>query len=51
MDWDTFDSQFREAPDDKWRRIKAERKAKGLCWQCAKPPAECKCWDAQRAKV
>jgi len=42
-DWD---DQFRETEWDRrerWRRIKARRRAEGKCWQCAKPVAECRC--------
>lgn len=42
-DWD---DQFRETSwerAERWRRTRAERKAAGKCWQCAKPFVECTC--------
>ena len=42
-DWD---DQFREDGWERaarWRRIKAERRAAGKCWQCAKPVEACAC--------
>jgi hypothetical protein len=45
-DWDRFNDQFRETfgeTQDRWRALKAKRKAEGKCWQCAKPIAECNC--------
>lgn len=42
-DWDR---QFAETEDERaerWRSIKAVRKAAGKCWQCAKPIAICIC--------
>jgi hypothetical protein len=42
----TIDRQFDETEDERaerWRRIKAKRRAEGKCWQCALPIAECKC--------
>lgn len=44
--WERFNDQFRETFDEtqaRWRKIKADRKAVGKCWQCAKLVAECKC--------
>ena len=43
MDWD---NQFAETEDERrerWRKIKAQRRANGQCWQCAKPVEECSC--------
>lgn len=45
-----IDSQFRETTDERaerWREIKAKRKAEGKCWQCAKLVAECTCPNVQ----
>jgi hypothetical protein len=45
-DWNRFNDQFREDEDERaerWRSIKAKRKAEGKCWQCAKLLAECVC--------
>lgn len=39
-----WDYQFAEDGHERrerWRAIKAKRKAEGKCWQCAKPIAEC----------
>lgn len=44
--WDRFNDQFRETfgeTQERWREIKARRKAEGKCWQCAKPIFECEC--------
>jgi hypothetical protein len=41
-----WNHQFAESYDERrerWRRIKARRKAEGRCWQCAEPVAECHC--------
>lgn len=46
MDWDRFNDQFRETDEERaerWRAIKAKRRAEGKCWQCAKLVAECAC--------
>ena len=46
-DWD---DQFRETEwefRERWRRTKAQRKADGKCWQCAKPIADCACPNIQ----
>ena len=29
--------------DERWRRLKAKRKAEGKCWQCARLAADCDC--------
>jgi len=45
-DWERFNDQFRETPEetqDRWRVIKAKRRAEGKCWQCAKPILICVC--------
>lgn len=50
-DWDRINDQFRETFDetrDRWRTIKAKRKADGKCWQCAKFIAECTCPNIKR---
>lgn len=52
MDWERFNSQFWESYDERqerWRSIKAKRKAEGKCWQCAKPIAECTCPNVKHA--
>ena len=49
-DWDR---QFAEDDDEvaeRWRDIKASRRAAGKCWQCAKPIAECRCPNVQHRK-
>lgn len=41
-----WDAQFRETWSerrDRWRAIKAKRKAEGKCWQCANLIAVCTC--------
>jgi hypothetical protein len=41
-----WDRQFAEDESEaraRWRRTRAQRKAEGKCWQCAKPVAECDC--------
>ena len=41
-----WDDQFRETEGEtreRWRKIKAKRKAEGKCWQCAELIADCKC--------
>lgn len=41
-----WDDQFAESEDEKrarMRRIRAQRKAEGKCWQCAKPIEDCNC--------
>ena len=46
MDRPDWDCQFAETSDERaerWRQIKAKRKAEGKCWQCAKLVAECTC--------
>ena len=53
MDWDRFNDQFRETESetrDRWRRIKAERKAADKCWQCAKLIAVCTCPNVKHAQ-
>ena len=50
MDWNRFDGQFVETAEERferWRKIKAKRKAEGKCWQCAKPIADCRCSNVQ----
>ena len=42
-DWD---NQFEETSwetGERWRKIKAKRRAEGKCWQCARLVAECRC--------
>ncbi len=42
----SWDNQFRETGwerQQRWRKTRADRKAKGLCWQCDKPVLECTC--------
>lgn len=44
--WDRLNDQFRETEGetaDRWKQIRAKRKAEGKCWQCAKLIAECSC--------
>ena len=46
MDWNDFNRQFSETfgeTQERWRMIRARRKAEGKCWQCAKPIADCNC--------
>jgi hypothetical protein len=46
MERPDWDNQFRETSDEiteRWRRIKAQRRAEGKCWQCAKLIAICDC--------
>lgn len=50
-DWD---NQFAETEDEtfeRWKRIKARRKAEGKCWQCAKLVNDCDCPNIQHAKM
>ena len=41
--WDEQFAETREEREDRWRAIRARRRAEGKCWQCAKPVAECSC--------
>ncbi len=46
MDRPDWDDQFAEDAAERaerWRAIKAKRRADGKCWQCAKLIGECKC--------
>jgi hypothetical protein len=50
--WDRFNDQFRETFDetqDRWRAIRAKRKAESKCWQCAKLIAACTCPNVKHA--
>ena len=50
MTWERFNDQFRETEgerQERWRRIRAKRKAEGKCWQCAKPIPECACLNVK----
>ena len=41
-----WDDQFRETGwerQQRWRATRAQRKAEGKCWQCAKLVADCAC--------
>jgi hypothetical protein len=52
MSWERFNDQFRETfgeTQDRWRDIRAKRKAAGRCWQCVKPFALCDCPNVSRA--
>jgi hypothetical protein len=47
----SWDDQFRETyqeREERWRRQRAERRARGECPICAKPIAQCRC-EAERA--
>lgn len=53
MDYGRFNDQFRETDGEtqsRWRKIKADRKAAGKCWQCAKLIVECKCSNVTHQK-
>lgn len=48
-----WDDQFAETEGEtqaRWRKIKAQRKAAGKCWQCARLVAECKCPNVTHEK-
>ena len=48
-----WDNQFAETEGEqreRWRRIKADRKANGLCWQCARPIDFCDCPNVDHAQ-
>lgn len=53
MDWNRFQSQFRET---EWERRERQRKARirageeGRCWQCGKPIDECQCPNLGRER-
>ncbi len=53
MSWSRFNSQFYETDwerRERWKAIKAKRKAEGKCWQCAKPIPECECPNIHHAQ-
>jgi hypothetical protein len=52
--WDRFNEQFRETSEEtaaRWGAIRAQRKAEGKCWQCAKLIAVCDCPNVNHGSI
>lgn len=48
LNWDDQFKETDEEVEERWRRIKSKRIAKGKCWQCAKFKIECSCPNVRK---
>lgn len=48
-DWDRQFAETIGETQERWRAIRAKRRAEGRCWQCAKPVADCRCQNVNHA--